>query len=255
MARGPHLFREALDRTDSDVLAGLALALPAAAMAATEVGDAGDLPATAQDLSGAAGGRDRRGDRRRRRPGPLPDLHRGRRQLLGHHRRRHRARHAALPLRRRRPRRLRQRRLSGHAPVHAARRPRAHAERAGRVPARRDPVRPRPGEHGRQDLWWGRGACARRSRGSRAAGRLGRPRRPTWRLPNRAHRDRRLRAARRDSALDRADARRRCAGAARRRGDRGLQLLRRGRLGARVVRGQRARRVGARHHHGRPARC
>ena len=35
------------------VLAGLALALPAAAMAATEVGDAGDLPATAQDLSGA----------------------------------------------------------------------------------------------------------------------------------------------------------------------------------------------------------
>jgi hypothetical protein len=34
-------------------IAGLALALPAAATGATEAGDAGDLPATAQDLSGA----------------------------------------------------------------------------------------------------------------------------------------------------------------------------------------------------------
>ena len=34
-------------------LASLSLALPAVAMGATETGDAGDLPATAQDLSGA----------------------------------------------------------------------------------------------------------------------------------------------------------------------------------------------------------
>jgi hypothetical protein len=46
-------FMKPLGALTATFLAGLSLALPAVAMGATEAGDAGDLPATAQDLSGA----------------------------------------------------------------------------------------------------------------------------------------------------------------------------------------------------------
>ena len=94
------------------VIAVLTLALAPGAFAANEVGDAGDLRVTANDMGDSAvteiNGTLHRRDGRR----PLPDLPDGRRVLLGQHRRRHvrEPRHAALPLRRPGVRRLRERR-------------------------------------------------------------------------------------------------------------------------------------------------
>ena len=166
----------------------------------SESGDAGELPATAQDLSSAPVD----GDRRQLRDGRRPDLYRvcleGGGSFSATHRRRHRSstrssssstRTGTASTGTTTPQATRQSTLPAARP--------AHAGRAGRVPAR--PSRPTTAtrRRRRRDLP-AAAACSRRRSRDRAAGRLDRPAGLPRHLPNRADRDRRLRAAGRDAA-------------------------------------------------------
>ncbi len=190
------------------VIAMLTLALAPGALAANEVGDAGDLRVTANDMGDSAVTEI---------SGTLldasdADLYRiclsDGASFSATHGRLDGARHAAVPLRRRGIRRVRERRL-GDARLEPSREPPLLASHGWRVLPRDQPVQPRPAELPGRDLPGqlqpdclpGRRAVRERVRRLRDAQQLGwSPGREAGLLPHQAHGHGHMRAARHDEA-------------------------------------------------------